>query len=66
MERVKTISEKYHEHLNLIVEFMRPDLTEVFGELSSDEIKEKLGRPVINYDNGQVNYFEQSFDDTVA
>ena len=26
-------------------------------------IKEKLGKPVIDYDNGQVNYFEQSFDD---
>ena len=39
-------------------------LTKVFGSFSPDEIKEKLGRPVIDCDNGQVNYFEQSFDDT--
>ena len=64
MEQVKAISEKYNAQLNLIVEFMMPDITEVFGKFSSDEIKEKLGKPVINYDNGQVNYLEQSFDDT--
>ncbi len=42
---------------------MRPNITEVFGQFSPDEMKEKLGKPVINYDNGQVNYFEHSFDD---
>ncbi len=64
MEQAKTISEKYNAHLNLIVEFMMPGITKVFGKYCSDEIKEKLGRPVIDYNNGQVNYLEQSFDDT--
>ena len=63
MEKVKTISEQYNTHLNSIVEFMMSDITEVFGEFGLDEIKEKLGKPVIDYDNGQVNYHEQSFDD---
>ncbi len=63
-ERVKAISEKYVGHLNSIIKFMTPDITKVFGSFSPDEIKEKLGRPVIDCDNGQVNYFEQSFDDT--
>lgn len=63
-EQVKTLSQKYNEQLNEIIEFMMPDITEAFGEFSLDEIKERLGRPVIDYDNGQVNYFEQSFDDT--
>ncbi len=64
MEQVKTISEKYYVNLNLIVEFMVPDITKVFGKFRLDEIKEKLGKPVIDCDNGQVNYLEQSFDDT--
>ena len=51
-------------HLNFIVEFMMPYITKVFGTFSFDEIKEKLGKPVIDYENGRVNYFEQSFDDT--
>ena len=42
---------------------MMPDITATFGDFSTDKIKEKLGKPVINYDNGQVNYLEQSFDD---
>ena len=63
MEKVKTISENYSAHLNSIVEFMIPDITETFGNFSLDEVKEKLGKPVIDCDNGQVNYLEQSFDD---
>ena len=63
MEQVKTISEKHNAQLDSIVEFMMPDITAAFGDFSTDEIKEKLGKPVIDYDNGQVNYLEQSFDD---
>lgn len=64
MEQVQAISEKYHTHFNSIIAFMMPDITEAFGSLSPDEIKEKLGKPVIDYENGQVSYLEQSFDDT--
>lgn len=64
MEQVKTISKEYKEHLNLIIEFMTADIAKVFGNFTPDEIKEKLGKPVIDYENGQVNYLEQSFDDT--
>ena len=63
MKQVKAISEKYNTQLDSIIEFMMPDITAAFGDFSTDEIKEKLGKPVINYDNGQVNYLEQSFDD---
>ena len=63
MEQVKTISEKYNARLDSIIEFMMHDIVAAFGDFSTDEIKEKLGKPVINYDNGQVNYLEQSFDD---
>lgn len=63
MEQVKTISQNYSTHLNAIVAFMMPDIIEVFGKFSLDEIKEKLGKPVIDYNNGQVSYFDQSFDD---
>ena len=63
IEQVKAISEKYNAQLDSIIEFMMPDITATFGDFSTDKIKEKLGKPVINYDNGQVNYLEQSFDD---
>ena len=62
MEQVKTLSENYHTHLNSIIEFMLPGITNIFGSFSPDEIKKKLGRPAIDYENGQVNYLESSFD----
>ena len=63
MEEVKAISENYIGHLSSIVEFVMPDITEIWGDFSLDEVKEKLGRPVIDYDRGQVYYLEQTFDD---
>ena len=63
MEQVKTISENYNTHLDSIIEFMMPDITEVFGNFSLDEVKAKLGKPVIDCDREQVTYLEQSFDD---
>ncbi len=63
LEQVKIVSENYYLHLDSIIRFMQPDITEVFGNFSIDEIKEKLGKPVICYDNGQVTYLEQSFDE---
>ena len=55
MEQVKAISEKYNAQLDSIIEFMMPDITATFGDFSTDKIKEKLGKPVINYDNGGKN-----------
>lgn len=63
LEQVKTVSENYNMRLDAIIRFMRPYITEVFGDFSIDEIKEKLGKPVICPDNGQVTYLEQSFDE---
>ena len=63
MERIKAIAEKYNTRSDSIIKFMLPDITEIFGNYTTDEIKKKLGKPVINYENGRVNYLEQSFDD---
>ena len=50
-------------NLDFIIEFMIPDLQEVYGDIDVEIVKEKLGRPIIDYDNGRVDYCEQSFDD---
>ena len=63
VELVKKIPEKYNTHLDSIIEFMMSNITEIFDRFSFNEIKEKSGKPVIDCDSGQVNYFEQLFDD---
>lgn len=61
-EQIRELSENYHTRLNLIIKFMLPDITKVFGSFSLQEVKEKLGKPVISYENGRVTYLEQTFD----
>ncbi len=62
--KLEIIAENYHRGLEGIIAFMLPDLTEMYGDIDAETVREKLGRPVIDYDNGTVRYFEQSFDDT--
>ena len=59
---VDMLTENYYLHLNDIVSFMLPDLQQVYGVVDIETIKEKLGKPIIDYDNGKVTYAEQSFD----
>lgn len=60
---VKKLADNYFKHLNEIIDFMLPDIKEMYGDVTIEEIKKKLGKPIIDYDNGQVTYCEQSFDD---
>ena len=32
-------------------------------EVTVEDVKRNLGRPIVDYDNGKVTYCEQSFDD---
>lgn len=62
INNLSKIADNYYKNLNNIIEFMLPDLKEVYGEIDEKNIIEKLGNPIIDYDNGIVKYLEQSFD----
>lgn len=53
----------YQENLNRIINFMLADLKEMYGEVSEEDVKNKLGTPIIDYNQGTVSYCEQTFDD---
>ena len=61
--KLSVIAENYHDHLDGIIAFMIPDLIGTYGDMDAETVREKLGKPVIDYDNGTVKYFEQTFDD---
>ena len=63
MEKMKTIADNYWSNLPFIIEFMLPDLEVVYGSVDIEIVKEKLGRPFIDFENGKVDYLEQTFDD---
>ncbi|NBH15273.1 hypothetical protein D3Z36_14070 [Lachnospiraceae bacterium] len=48
--QVKIISENYFARLNQIIHFVLPEMAKLFGNFSVNEVKEKLGEPVICYD----------------
>ena len=62
-ESLQDVAKKYWSNLDFIIEFMMPDLQEVYGNIDTEMVKAKLGRPTIDFDNGRVDYCEQSFDD---
>ena len=63
IENLNVIAENYYNHLDAIIAFMSPDLIEIYGDADAETVKGKLGKPVIDYDNGIVKYLEQTFDD---
>lgn len=64
IDNLKSIAENYYRELDNIIEFMLPDLNLCYGEFDKETIKTKLGKPVIDYDNGTVKYLEHTFDYT--
>lgn len=62
--KLKHIAENYHHNFDGIIAFMISDLVAMYGDVDTETVKKKLGKPVIDYDNGTVTYLEQSFDDT--
>lgn len=61
--KLPAVAKKYWDNLDFIIEFMMPDLQDVYGDIDVEMVKEKLGKPTIDFDNGRVDYCEQSFDD---
>lgn len=57
------IAENYKNNLSKIIDFISEDIREVYGDMELEEIKENLGKPIIDIYNGQVTYCEQTFDD---
>lgn len=60
---IEMLTENYYLHLDDIVYFMWADLQQVYGGIDIETVKDKLGKPIIDYENGRVTYVEQSFDD---
>jgi len=63
IDKVELLSKNYQENLNRIINFMLADLKEMYGEVSEEDVKNKLGKPIIDYNQGTVSYCEQTFDD---
>lgn len=44
---VESLAENYFKNLDVIIDFMLADIKEIYGEVTVEDVKEKLGKPVI-------------------
>ena len=60
---VKVLSKNYKDNFDKIIDFMMPGLREMYGDISREDVKNNLGKPIIDYNRGTVSYCDQTFDD---
>ena len=63
INKVKALAKNYKDNLDRIIDFILPGLREMYGDISKEDVKKNLGKPIIDYNQGTVSYCDQSFDD---
>jgi len=62
-EEVQKLSKLYFEKLPKMIDFMLPELQQVYGDIDSSKLPQLLGKPTINLTTYQIMYMEQTLDD---
>jgi len=63
-EEAQKLSKLYFEKLPEMIEFMLPELEQVYGDVDKANLPQLLGKPTINLTTYQIMYMEQTLDDT--
>lgn len=63
-EEAQKFSKLYFEKLPEMIEFMLPELQQVYGDIDKSKLPQLLGKPTINLTTYQIMYMEQTLDDT--
>ena len=61
-KRVKELAEQYEKKLPLIVEYICPDIREMFGISDPEVIRNSLGKPLVDLGRGTLTYLEHTMD----
>lgn len=57
------LAQAYQEKLPQLIEAIMDDVTEMFGFITAEELKDALGSPQVDLDRNVVTYLESSLDD---
>ena len=63
-KEAQKLSKLYFEKLPKMIEFMLPELQEIYGEVDKDKLPGLLGKPTVNLSTFQIMYLEQTLDDS--
>ena len=61
-KEARKLSKLYFEKLPKMIEFMLPELQEIYGEVDKDKLPELFDKPTINLSTFQIMYIEQTLD----
>ena len=61
---VPALAQAYQEKLPQIVAFMIDDITDIFGDITADELTDALGVPQVDLDREVITYLEHTLDDS--
>ena len=64
VETAKLLATNYHKNIDSIVTFIHNEIRDWYGDVTIDEVKTRIGIPIIERDRDAVTYCEQTFDDT--
>ncbi len=62
-EEAQKLSKLYFEKLPQMIDFMLPELQQVYGDIDKSKLPQLLGKPTINLTTRQIMYMEQMLDD---
>ncbi len=62
-EEARKLSKLYYEKLPEILDFLFPELQQIYGDIQKTELPQLLGKPTIDLSTSQILYMEQTLDD---
>lgn len=63
-EEVQKLSKLYLKKQPEMIDFMLPELQQIYGDIDKAELLQLLGKPTINLTTCQIMYMEQTLDDS--
>lgn len=64
VDTAKLLATNYHKNIDSIVTFIHNEILDYYGDVTIDEVKTRIGMPIIEPERDTVTYCEQTFDDT--
>ena len=64
VETAKLLVANYYKNIDSIVTFIHNEIQDWYGDVNIDEVKTRIGMPIIEPERDAVTYCEQTFDDT--
>ena len=64
LDTARLLATNYHKNIDIIVTFIYNEISDLYGEVTIEEVKRRIGTPIIEPERDAVTYCEQTFSFT--